>query len=387
MIYLCRNLSRNPRRTVLTCAAVALPITIYVLSMSVVDGFEEFLDNSAKQLRLAITQKTSIINPMPEGHRTKIESLDPTRRRILAVCGIRWLGGQRENDPMPLSAMAVDADTFVAAFPEYNLTPEEIEAWHKDRQAMIVGRSTASQMGWKVGDRISIMPSAPPYRLFEFHIISTAERSNDPITMFGRRDYFEEELKKEEDVPQGQVSFYFVKCATKADLDEFRIKIDKHFEGSPDETKSQDEKTWMNEFIAQQFNLPQNLAILAALTVFVAVMAAANTMSMNFRDRLPEFATLKSIGFSGAFSFSLIQLESMLLCVLGGIIGAVIPYVAFTYTPLKDITIPVIQSLIIGRGTCVKALGIAALIGIVAALWPSWLAMRMNAVRALRNLE
>jgi putative ABC transport system permease protein len=238
-----------------------------------------------------------------------------------------------------------------------------------------------------VGDRISIMPSVPPFRLFEFHIVSTAQKSSDPITMFGRRDYFEEELKKEQDVPQGQVSFYFVKCATKADLDEFRVKIDKFFEGSLDETKSQDEKTWMNEWVTQQFNLPRNLTILAAITVFVAIMAAANTMSMNFRDRLHEFATLKSIGFSGLFSFSLIQIESMLLCVLGGGVGAAIPYVAFTHTALKNITIPVIQTLIIDRGTCGKALGIAAVIGVVAALWPSWLVMRLNAVRALRNLE
>jgi len=288
---------------------------------------------------------------------------------------------------MPLSTMAVDADTFIPAFPEYNLTAAEIEAWQKDRMALIVGRSTAGQMGWKVGDRVSILPSVPPYRPFEFHVISVAQRADDPVSLFCRRDYFEEELKKEQDLMQGMVSFYFVKCASKADLDEFRIKIDKHFAGSPDETKSQDEKTWMSEFIAQQFDLPRNLTILAVLTVFVAIMAAANTMSMNFRDRLNEFATLKTIGFSPAFSFSMIQAESLLLCLLGGMLGVVPPYVAFTHTPLKDITIPVIQTLIIDQGTCGKALVIAMLIGIVAALWPSWLALRMNVVKALRNLE
>ena len=51
LIYLYRNLTRNLRRTLLTCAAVALPIMIYVLSMSVVDGVKRFLDNSAQKRR------------------------------------------------------------------------------------------------------------------------------------------------------------------------------------------------------------------------------------------------------------------------------------------------------------------------------------------------
>jgi putative ABC transport system permease protein len=385
LLYLYRNLTRNTRRTLLTCAAVALPITIFVLSMAVVDGFETFLENSAKQLRLAITHKTSIINPLPEGHRRKIEALDPDRRRLLSVCGIRWIGGQRPDHPLPLSTLAVDADTFVACFPEWGLTRGEIDAWDRDRQAIVVGKGTASQLGWKVGDRISILPSVPPYRRLEFHVISTAPQADDPVTLLCRRDYMDEEFKKA-GAPEGLVSFFFVKCASKADLDRFRGEIDRHFAGSPDETRSLDEKTFMNEFITQQFDLPRNLRMLAALTIFVAVMAAANTMSMNFRDRINETATMRSLGFGGGFAFFLIQTESLVICLLGAAAGALAPWVAFNHTPLKDITIPVIQTMIIPFSTCGKAMAFALLIGLVAALWPGWQATRMKVVSALRNL-
>ncbi len=386
LIYLYRNLTRNPLRTALTSAAVALPITIYVLSMAVVDGFERFLDNSARQLRLAVTQKTSIINPLPEGHRRKIEALDPTKTRLLSVCGLRYIGGQRENDPMPLSTLAVDHDTFVTSFPEHRLTQEEIDAWLRDKQAILVGRGTARDMNWKVGDRINIFPSVPPYTPMEFHIVSTLEKAEDFVTNWCRRDYLEEELKRF-GAPEGQVTFYFVKCATKADLDYYRGEIDKLFAGSLDETRTLDEKTFMNEFVTQQFNLPRNLTILASLTVFVAVMAATNTMSMNFRDRTNEVATLKSLGFGSGFAFTLIQSESLLLCSLGGLVGASIPFVLFTYTPVRNITIPLIQTLEIAPWTCIKAVGIALAIGVVAALWPGWLAVRMKVVSALRSLE
>lgn len=386
LIYLHRNLTRNVRRSLLTCAAVGLPIMIYVLSMSVVHGVDKFLDNSAKQLRIVVTQKTSIVNPLPEGHRKKIEVLDESKQRLTAVCGVQWIGGQRENDPTPLSVMAADPDSFVSAMPEYELTQTEIDAWQKDRQAIIIGSGPAGQLGWKVGDRISIVPTLPPYRAMEFHVISTAPKAPDNQSIFFRKDYLNEELKKD-GFPEGQVSFFFVKCATKKDLDEFREKIDAAFAGSLDETRSLDEKTFMNEFIAQQFDLPKNLAILSGLTVFVAIMAAMNTMSMNFRDRIAEMATLKSLGFSGGFAFSLIQTESLLLCSLGGIIGAIVPFVIFTYTPARDFQVPLIQTLVVEWVTCLKALGIAVFIGLVAGVWPSWMALRMHVVRALRNLE
>lgn len=393
LIYLYRNLTRNMLRTGLTCAAVALPIMIYVLSSAVIDGLERFLDNSAKQLRLVVVHKASIINPLPVGYRAKIESLDPTKTRITSVCGMRWIGGKIENQPQPLSTLAAQPDTFVDTFPDQRLTDEEIETWHRDRRAIIVGEATARQMGWKKGGRISIHPSVPPYTPMEFNVISTAPNALDKITNFCRLDYLEEELKKQITVvvpgwtPDGWVSFIFVKCATKADLDYFRTAIDELFARSGDETKTQDEKSFMMDFINQLFNLPQNLAILSAVTIFVAVMAAANTMSMNIRDRLNEMATLKSMGFGAGSLFRFIQSESLLLCALGGAIGAAIPYIAFNHTPLRNYQVPLIQNLEIHPSVCFQSLLIAVAIGLFAAAWPAWSAARLHVVSALRNLE
>lgn len=386
LLYLARNLTRNRIRTTLTCAAVALPIIIYVLSTAVVEGYEEFLEQAARELRLAVTQRTSIINPLPAGHRPKIESLDPTGARLVAVCGMRWIGGRIENDPRPLSTLAVDADTFPTSFPEYLRSPDEREAWVRDKQALIIGRGVAGQFGWKKGDRVTIVPSVPPYTPMEFHVVSTSEEASDPLTNWFRRDYLEEELRKS-GAPEGLVSFFFIKCGSKADLDHFRVAIDALFARSPDETKTQDEKTFMNEYVTQQFNLPRNLRILAAVTVFVAVMAAANTMSMNFRDRISEYATLKSMGFSGGIVFTMIQSESLLTCAAGGIAGAAVPYVLFTHTPMKNFTVPLIQHLDIAPAVCGQAVLIALAIGLLAGAWPSWLAVRLHVVTALRSLE
>lgn len=384
--YLYRNLTRNLMRSLLTCAAVALPISIYVLSMSVVDGIDQFLENSAKQLRLVTSSKASIINPLPVGHRRKIETLDPSKTRLLSVCGIRYIGGKIENDPIPLGTMAADTDTFLATFPEYALTPEQTRAWYRDRQAIIVGVGTAATQGWKIGDRVSFKMSFPPYTEMEFNIVATSVNTKDPNSNFCRADYLQE-VVKDSGVPSDIVSFFFIKCASAADLDYFRTAIDELFANSPDETKTQDEKTFMNEFITQQFDLPRNLTILSLVTVFVAIMAAANTMSMNFRDRANEYAIIKSLGFGSWTILGLVQSESLLLCVMGGIIGAAAPFIAFTYTPIGDYPVPLILHLIIRPGVCAEALVISAAIGVLAALWPTWHASRSAVATALRAIE
>lgn len=392
LTYVYRNLTRNPRRTALTCAAVGLPITIFVLSTAVIDGIGGFLNNSAKQLRLVVTNHSSVVNPLPWGYRSKIESLDRTGTRISSVCGMRWIGGQVENDPRPLSTLAVDVDTFVPTFPDQQLTPEEIQQWNRNRQAILIGSATAAAFGWKSGDRINIRSSIPPYVLLEFHVISTAARpGKDPVTNFCRLDYLEESMKSaispEGWNPTGWVSFFFVRCATKADLDYFRGAIDEFFTRSPDQTKTQDEKAFMNEFITQFFDMPRNLSRLAAVTIIVAVIAATNTMSMNLRDRLSEVAILKSMGYHAPVIFGFIQVESLVLCLLGGVIGAAIPFICFGYTPLKDVRVPLIQHLEIPLAACVKAQFMAIVIGVLAAAWPAWSASRTRVVLALRKLE
>ena len=73
----------------------------------------------------------------------------------------------------------------------------------------------------------------PPYGEFEFHVIAIGETAADKITNFFRRDYYEEIIEGT-GVQQGWISFYFVKCATRADLDHFTVAIDQAFAAGRD---------------------------------------------------------------------------------------------------------------------------------------------------------
>ena len=81
------------------------------------------------------------------------------------------------------------------------------------------------------------------------------------------------------------------------------------------------------------------------------------------------------------------QAESLAVCAAGGLCGALVPYIAFTYTRLREYHVPLIQQLQVRPVVCLLAVGVALAIGLLAGAWPAWLAARLKPVDAFRALE
>ncbi len=383
--YLLKNLFRKPLRTMLTIVAVAAPIFVYVLGMAIVRNVDLFLEQSVQQMRLAVCQKSSLINPLPLGHRRKIEALDPSGTHIVSVCSMRWFGGKVPGTQTEVPFISVDVDTFPRTYPEMNLTEAQIKLWNTDKRAAVVGRSPAGQLDWKEGDVVTVESTVPPYVKQELLIVAIPPNAIDPETSFMRYDAFNDRLK-ELGFMADKVSFFFVKCATRADVWKYRDEIDAAFAIEQEQTKTQDEKAFMENFISAQFDLPTRLRLLSYVVVSVAILAAANTMMMTFRDRAGEYAVFKAIGFPLRSIATWLTTESVLLSVIGGVIGAGIPYIAFNYTPLKAYRLPALGILQVRTDLLYESIVVTLVVGLVAAIFPIHRAARLGVVESLRRL-
>ena len=118
------------------------------------------------------------------------------------------------------------------------------------------------------------------------------------------------------------------------------------------------------------------------ILIIMAVMA--NTMSMTARERTGEYATLKALGFSPAFVAGLIAAESLLLAVIGGLIG-----IAVTY-PLASLfhsaTGTLFKSFVVSLETNAMQMVAALVTGVFAALWPAIKSYRIRIVEGLRAI-
>jgi putative ABC transport system permease protein len=107
----------------------------------------------------------------------------------------------------------------------------------------------------------------------------------------------------------------------------------------------------------------------------------ANAMLHTFHERIPEFAVLKTIGFSGRVVSQLIIAEALLTCALGAVVGIGGAYLLLPFLKrnIPDIDLSPL-ALVPGAAF---ALLLAALIGAI----PAWRAQRLKIVDALSPLR
>jgi putative ABC transport system permease protein len=119
-----------------------------------------------------------------------------------------------------------------------------------------------------------------------------------------------------------------------------------------------------------------------------AMLAAATTMYAAVAGRAREIGTLRALGFSRRSILTSFILESVLLCLMGGVLGclATLPLHGFTsgtanWATFSEITFAFrFGPLVLGLG-----MGMALLMGVVGGLFPALRAVRLDIVSALRS--
>jgi len=381
---LMQNLRRNPLRSGLTCLAFALPMAVFVAALSFVVALREMAEANERQLRLAVHHKTSIINLLPAGMRRRIEALDPQRSRLTAVCGMRWFGGRVPGTPNTLTSLAADADTFPAVYAEVGLTPAEVEAWQRDRRAAVAGRGPAEQHGWQVGGRAVLESTVPPYLSLEFTIVRILDDPQRANVFYFRRDYMDEALR-EAGWDADAVNIFWVKCVSAEALRSLQRDIDALFADTPDQTKSEDENAFIANFTQAAGDIPGLMKAMALVVVFIIALVAGNTMMMSFRERTGELAVFKAIGFQSWRVFAIVLGESMLLALVGSLLGIVPAAAVLALAPARGLNMGPINALEVSPAAVAGSLAIALAVGAAAGLWPAIRGLRLRTVDALRT--
>jgi putative ABC transport system permease protein len=154
-------------------------------------------------------------------------------------------------------------------------------------------------------------------------------------------------------------------------------EIDKLFENSSDETRTQTE----NAAIQSQFKQLADIDFIAnsivGAVMFTLLFLTANTMMQSVSERIPELAVLKTLGFTGGAVCALVLAESLLLCLMAAIVGLLLSAVA-----VKAVGVA------LGTGTLppvvmIGGLAIAVALALLSGLPPAVRAQRLNIVDAL----
>src|SRR5262249_54507814 len=126
-------------------------------------------------------------------------------------------------------------------------------------------------------------------------------------------DYFDEARQ----FGNGQIGYYVVQVADRTQVDRVAHAIDAVSANSDHETKTQSEQAFRAAFISQIVDIGLIVGAIIGAVFFTLVILTGNTMAQAVRERIPELAILKTIGFSNRSVLGLVLAESVLLLLMG----------------------------------------------------------------------
>lgn len=249
----------------------------------------------------------------------------------------------------------------------------------------IVGVKTAERFGWKIGDRIPIKNSLyGPTKTWEFNldgIYHNDRPGGDENQFWLQWKYFDENVPA---LIKSTAGWYVVKLDSPDDAVRVSKAIDTLFANSSYETKTETESAFAAGFIKQFGNIEFLIESIGAVVFFTLLLVTGNTMAISVRERISELAVLKAIGFSDRTVLFFVLAESLVIALLGGVLGLGLALLAVPV--LGKALNGLLPSLVLSPSILSLGLLVALVVGAVSGILPGIGAMRMRVVNALRRV-
>ncbi|NZA26971.1 ABC transporter permease [Luteimonas sp. SJ-92] len=375
-------LFRRKTRTFLTLASIVAAFLLFGMLDGIRTSFAQLGQNADGAQRLQTSSRLSFIETLPLSLGARIARVD----NIEAVTYANWFGGAYQDPRNQIFSFAV-ADNYLDLYPEIEVSAEERQAFASTRTAILVGQDLARRFDWKVGDRIplqsTIFPNSDGSLNWEFDIVgilrSRDEKSagfNDSLLLL-RWDYFEESTP----YVDGDVGWYVSRVGDVRQADRAAKAIDALSANSPDETKTMTEQAAFASQLKQMADIGLIVGSIMGAVFFTLLLLTGNTMAQAVRERTSELAVLKTIGFSSTSVLAMVLAESVLLVLIGGVLGLGL---AAVLSPIVTSASGGVISLPpIGLQSWLLGLGLMVAIGLLVGALPALRGMRLNIVDAL----
>ena len=372
-------LVRSKTRTLLTLMSVVAAFLLFGMLDSVRVAF-----NAGGQVtganRMVTMSRLSITQMLPYSLDAQIRAVPNVKQAAFAA----WFGGIY-RDPKNFFANFSVSPNYLDLYPEFKLPDAQKKAWLADQRGAIVGETLAKRFGWKVGDTIPLQATIFPtkgsnnwqFTLRGIYVVEDPKQKGQENVLFFHWKYFDEA----NDYVKGRVGWFIVQSANADGADRMAQAIDALSANSDHETKTQTEQAFNQSFAKQFADIGLIVTAIMGAVFFTLLLLTGNTMAQAVRERIPELAVLKTIGFSNRSVLWLVLAESILLVVLGGLIGLGIS--ALIMPAVSAASGGAIQLPSLPGSTWAMGVGLAVLIGAVVGLLPALRGMRLNIVDAL----
>lgn len=371
---------RRKPRTIFTMLSIVVAFLLYALLSGVNTAFNAGVQVAGAD-RLVTTGRYSLTQVLPQGHVQQVRSLPG----VHSVAAQSWFGGYYQKESNFFPQFPTEIEPYLAMYPEMVLPEDQKQKMLNTRTGAIIAKTLADRYGFKVGDRIPIIagiwPLANGSNNWEFDLVGIFDTKNPKDRsmfemMLFHHDYFDEARQ----FGKGTVGWLVIKVDDPAQNATIIKKVDALFANSPNETRTDTEKAFNQAFVKQMGDIGLIMSSIIGAVFFTLLFLTGNTMMQSVRERVPELAVLKTLGYSDTQVLALVLAESLAMCLIAALVGIGL---AALLLPGIAAQLPGFSGLTLTFPAFVTALGLAVLLALIVGLPPALRAMRLQIVDAL----
>jgi putative ABC transport system permease protein len=264
------------------------------------------------------------------------------------------------------------------------IAPAHVEALAKARTGTIVGMALARKYGWKIGQRISLQTDVAQKngsKDWAFDIVGFLEHKdpamrNNSTMILINFSYYDEARASD----NGMVQQYMVRVADPKRVAAVADAIDDQFSNSAYETRTE---SW-REIAQAQFrslgDLDFTVHAITGAVLFSLLFSIGASLMQNVRERTPELAVLKTVGFTDGAVVSLLVAEAALLCLVSAALGLGLARLLYWIASRVNF---IGGKLDIPASVLAAGAALAVFLALISAMLPAWRAMRLQVAEAL----
>jgi putative ABC transport system permease protein len=376
------TLWRKKTRTLFTLLSVVVAFLLFGVLETVDYAFAHPSAGVTGADKLITTNKYSIVLSLPFADVQEVRSVPG----VAEATWITWFGGYYQESKNFVFALPVDTDSYFNVHKnEFIVSAEQMQAYRNTRSGALVNVALMKKFGWKVGDRVPLHSTIWTQKNgsldWTFDIVGTFD-AKDPTQASAQSSslLFHYELFDEgRSFGKGTVGWLEERVGDPSQSAAISNRIDALFANSPNETKTQPANDFTMAFIKQFGDIGFVLRAILGAVFFTLLFLTGNTMMQSVRERIPELAVLKTLGFGDGKVLGLVLAESLLLCVIAALIGLASSFAALPIIKMG------LQGVELSPKALIPGIGAAVLLALIVGMPPALRAMRLNIVDALAD--
>jgi len=381
-----KNVGRNSFRAVLTMIGVGVAMLAFVLLRTVLSSWTMGAEYAAQD-RVASRHKITFVMSLPKRYVEDIRGVSGVKD----VTFFNWFGARLpDREDVFFANMATDPESALRVYDEIEVPPAQREAWLQNRQGALIGAQLARQMGWKVGDKVTLAGTIYPGN-WEFVIegIYSAKRKSIDQSSFWFHYKYMNESPTLAPAMRDQIGWTVAKVENSDAAARVAKLIDGMFETRDIQTLSMSERALNTSFLGMFSTLLKAVDFVSIVILVIMMLILGNTIAMSVRERTQEYGVLRAIGFMPKHIATLVLGEAVAIGLAGGLLGVGIGYPLINQGVgrfIEDNFTGMFPYFRIAERDALIALGVAMVVAAVASVLPAYNAGKLNVIDALRRV-